>query len=451
MRSSRILPWIVPFLFILIAAHAVAVPPLPAEFYGSALMDGQPAPAGTVITAQIHGLDRGSITIETPGFYGGPGLFDPRLKVNVSEEEYKPGEMSVVFFIDGQQAAQSAIFEAGSSRQFDISTGPGQSPVQPVQQAVPSGSLPVYTSGPSEVSSSDSSDSSDTSPPTIRYGLDQPRVFSSDDGLAEISFTKDTMLFSPEGQFLNAMEIQSTNIADLPSPAMDPGLRFSGYAYEIIPSGTYFNPNGTLTLKLPPERAYEIINAGPVIYEYLPQNSVWEPVPTHANVFTNIITADIFEAGIFGLYLPGSTETGDNSVLSSQPVVTPVSSDNFSTSPAPVQPLLPGEMIPVITPQEMTDPSGQIPPGMPGIPPSSIQDGQTPAESLPVITETPAVSPEGSGDQAGIISNPFTGMATRIAATIKGPILTMLSILALVICANIAVYSVYRLWWLRRN
>jgi len=137
MRSSRILPWIVPFLLILIAAHAAAVPPLPAEFYGSVLLDGQPAPAGTVISAQIHGLDRGSITIDTPGFYGGPGLFDPRLKVNVSEEEYKPGEMTVVFLINGQQAAQTAVFDAGSSRQFDISTGPGQTVVEPVQQTAP--------------------------------------------------------------------------------------------------------------------------------------------------------------------------------------------------------------------------------------------------------------------------------------------------------------------------
>ena len=82
----------------------------------------------------------------------------------------------------------------------------------------------------------------------MRYGLDQSQVFSSDDGLAEISFERDTMLLTPEGQFLTVVALRSRNIADIPSVPVGSPVIFSGYAYEIIPSGTSFNPKGTLSL-----------------------------------------------------------------------------------------------------------------------------------------------------------------------------------------------------------
>ncbi|PKL59545.1 MAG: hypothetical protein CVV33_07285, partial [Methanomicrobiales archaeon HGW-Methanomicrobiales-4] len=304
MRSITAQTLIVPFfIIILLAIHVAAVPPLPAEFYGTISVDGKPAPIGTIITAQINGVEKGSIITSVVGFYGGgPGIFDTRIKVNVTEEEYRPGELKVVFMINGQQATPNADFEPGSSKQLDLSTGGAGVANQQSGIITPSGTVAMVQGQIPELTSPSSDPASGSS--TITYGLDQPKTFMADDGLAEIFFTKDTMLFSPDGQFLSVVGLRSRSITDLPPFPANQSLRFTGYAYEIIPEGTYFNPKGVLTFKLPPDRAYEIINAGPVIYEYLPQTAAWEPVNTASNVFTNLITGDIFEAAIYGLFIP---------------------------------------------------------------------------------------------------------------------------------------------------
>lgn len=114
---------LLPFIFFICVLPVQAVPPLPAEFYGNVLIDGIPTPAGTTISVFISDVPRGSITTDISGFYGGPGLFDPRLKVNISEDEYQAGSVPITFRINGIPAVQSIIFEPGTSQQFDLFTG----------------------------------------------------------------------------------------------------------------------------------------------------------------------------------------------------------------------------------------------------------------------------------------------------------------------------------------
>ena len=51
----------------------------PARYYGTVTVDGEPAPAGTTIEAEVDGEVRGSITVETAGSYGGPNASDEQL------------------------------------------------------------------------------------------------------------------------------------------------------------------------------------------------------------------------------------------------------------------------------------------------------------------------------------------------------------------------------------
>jgi len=51
----------------------------PARYYGTVTVDGEPAPAGTTIEAEVDGEVRGSITVETAGSYGGPNADDEQL------------------------------------------------------------------------------------------------------------------------------------------------------------------------------------------------------------------------------------------------------------------------------------------------------------------------------------------------------------------------------------
>lgn len=440
---TRISPVI---LIILLAVHTSAVPPLPAEFYGSLFLDGSPAPVGTVITAQILGIDRGSLVTEVPGFYGGPGLFDTRLKVNVSEEEYNPGGMEIIFMINGRQAEQQAVFEAGSSGQLDLSTGGGgtgtPAAMIPSQDTPPARMItPVYEG---------SSPSSSSGSGTMRYGLDQSQVFSSDDGLAEISFERDTMLLTPEGQFLTVVALRSRNIADIPSVPVGSPVIFSGYAYEIIPSGTSFNPKGTLTLTLPPERAYQLIQAGPALYRFIPQTGIWEPVVTDANVFANTITAEIPDATIYGLFThAGTNETGLNTTPGG--MIVPAARNaqiditgNNSTVSSQVIPL------PVVTPEDILTPLPGPVTSQSRVTPLTVpQDAAVtplPAEEVQIIkseedapTESVSLPP---GEDAGA-DTPGQPLSDH-------PVFRIIALLLLIVLGNLAVYLIYARWWIHR-
>ena len=51
----------------------------PARYYGTVTINGEPAPTGTTIEAEVDGEVRGSITVETAGSYGGPEPSDEQL------------------------------------------------------------------------------------------------------------------------------------------------------------------------------------------------------------------------------------------------------------------------------------------------------------------------------------------------------------------------------------
>ncbi|MFH0966755.1 MAG: hypothetical protein V1862_03615 [Methanobacteriota archaeon] len=430
----------------MLSIHVTAVPPLPAEFYGTLSVDGKPAPIGTVITAQINGVEKGSIVSIVDGFYGGPGLFDIRLKVNVSEEEYRPGELKVVFMINGQQATQNVDFEPGSSKQLDLSTGSATVTGQPTGIITPSATIAMVPgntlvpTGSSEVPSTGTS--------TITYGLEQPKTFKADDGLAELFFTKDTMLFSPDGQFLNVVGLRPRIINDLPPFPSNQSLIFTGYAYEIIPEGTYFNPKGVLTLKLPPDRAYEIINASPVIYEYLPQTAAWEPVNTASNIFTNLITADIYEAAIYGLFIPLKNAEKVNTIIPQSAVIegsilSGQASDLIQSNQTNIAPIITPQSI--ITPQDIITPLPSPEVTTPQEPDTQVF---TPEPTKSPNIEEPDVQPVQPFHIPGM--NLISILVSAIKSRLSGPILTVLGFIGIIAVINVLVYAVYRYWWQQR-
>ncbi|MBN1167590.1 MAG: PKD domain-containing protein, partial [Methanospirillaceae archaeon] len=119
LRTSAIITIIV----LMLAVSASAIPPLPSEFYGSVSINSAPAPAGTVIEAKISGESRGTVTTEAVGVYGGSSLFDSRLVVSATEEDIEGGDPEISFYIGGSPADQTAIFQEGTTRELDLSTG----------------------------------------------------------------------------------------------------------------------------------------------------------------------------------------------------------------------------------------------------------------------------------------------------------------------------------------
>ena len=78
------------------AAIAQSVPDFPANYYGEVTIDGEPAPVGTVVEAEIDGTLKGSYELETAGSYGGPRAEDGKLNVQPGSE----GD-AVQFFLRG--------------------------------------------------------------------------------------------------------------------------------------------------------------------------------------------------------------------------------------------------------------------------------------------------------------------------------------------------------------
>ena len=111
------------FLLILLALVGAvsAVPFLPAEFSGTATIDGSPAPAGTVITARIDDRDCGSLTLANAGVFGGETLYDERLIVN--GEDTDAGE-TITFFVDGVPAG-TAVYASGTSTTIALAATKG--------------------------------------------------------------------------------------------------------------------------------------------------------------------------------------------------------------------------------------------------------------------------------------------------------------------------------------
>ncbi len=104
-------------LLIALIGTASAVPLLPAEFWGSVTIDGNPAPAGTVITARIGNHNTGSLTLESAGVYGGDALFDKRLLVNGEDDDVGK---TITFFVGGARATRTAVYTPGTSTHLDL-------------------------------------------------------------------------------------------------------------------------------------------------------------------------------------------------------------------------------------------------------------------------------------------------------------------------------------------
>lgn len=105
---------------IVLIGTVAASPVLPDEFYGSVYLNGNPAPSGTVIIAQINGVPRGELTTTVDGLYGGPNNFDPRLIVSSTEEEVSAGNITITFIVGGVTAFQTVPFKSGNSEKLDL-------------------------------------------------------------------------------------------------------------------------------------------------------------------------------------------------------------------------------------------------------------------------------------------------------------------------------------------
>ncbi len=97
----------------------VAIPVMPDEWYGSVYLNGNPAPVGTVIVAQVNGQSAGQVTTTKAGLYGSQSGQD-NLYATATEDELNQGPVTVTFLVNGIQAFQAVPFEPGNLTKLDI-------------------------------------------------------------------------------------------------------------------------------------------------------------------------------------------------------------------------------------------------------------------------------------------------------------------------------------------
>ncbi|MDF9747251.1 CARDB domain-containing protein [Natrinema salsiterrestre] len=91
-------------------------------YIGTVEIDGEPAPVGTTVTAEIDGERRGSITVEEAGEFGS---MDDRLSVSGTANETGT---PVTFLVDGEEATADPSVTFGSGGVVSLTVGEGSTP-----------------------------------------------------------------------------------------------------------------------------------------------------------------------------------------------------------------------------------------------------------------------------------------------------------------------------------
>lgn len=108
------------FMLIILTSMAAAAPALPHRFSGTAVINGRDVPSGSVITAEVQGVIRGSVTLSVDGSFGEEFNAD---KLNVINAP-TGGEIS--FYVQTPQmsnrikAAETAFFRPSDSDVIDL-------------------------------------------------------------------------------------------------------------------------------------------------------------------------------------------------------------------------------------------------------------------------------------------------------------------------------------------
>ena len=133
-------------------ARAADNPPaaFPHPFYGTIMVDDQPAPAGVTVVAKVNGIKCGSITTKYAGRYGSDekGLFGggiTKLLVQSNSNITIENGATIEFYVETVKADQTATFESGADPTWLELTvvGPLPTPAAPSSSGPPDISWPV--------------------------------------------------------------------------------------------------------------------------------------------------------------------------------------------------------------------------------------------------------------------------------------------------------------------
>lgn len=210
---------------------------LPAQFYGSALVQGAQVTAGSTIQARIGDRIAGSITLSSPGVFGGSGPFDTRLGVYATEEEAGSGSAVISFWLNGvTKAYQTVPFQSGSVQSMDL-TFPATPPTTSttVPTTAPTTSPTTFSTTPTPTRTTTGRPTSTTAPPTTSPTT-TPITTST---TAPTSTPTTNVTTSPTTQGpTSTITGRPTTVTFTPTPTIVPDMNiplFAGWNFISIP------------------------------------------------------------------------------------------------------------------------------------------------------------------------------------------------------------------------
>jgi len=286
-------------------------PPLPQAFYGSLSINGQPAPAGTQVSASGAGVDSNMvgnpITTVANGKYGGAGAIDTKLVVQGFIQEGTP----LTFYIDGTAADQTATWHSGVTSQLALSATIGAQPT-PTPTPAPTSQIMVYTG------------TSSNSPfegilnffgQNYTYQLDNSGALTKTITLTSptanlvVTIPRGTILKSKTGDLLTPLEFKL-----VPDAAAPPeGLGLLTKPVSITPDGATFKPYMSIAFGFRPDDLPARITKQDLSVGYYDSAAgKWQMLNGTLDAVKNTIMANVSHLCDFAVFYPLSPATSSS-------------------------------------------------------------------------------------------------------------------------------------------
>ena len=292
------------------AAAGDVTPALPHVFYGGVTIAGSPAPAGTVITATIGGIECGSVQTVDAGQYGSPDeSLGNRLVVVAAADQ--AGE-TITFYVNGVAAHETATFASGAVTTLDLTAAAGESTPTPTPGSGGGGG-----GGPSSGGSSSKDPGSeltyDPNAPAV------PEVFTgraslttstagvvleqvtvrTENEIGAVTIPEGTVARDRDGNPLG--EVTCSEVAPAEVPPAPPGTTVA-IALSCGPAGATFDPPAVLTYTLSAEEWAKIgEDATLSVMWYNPESGGWQEIAATVDPATRTITAEVSHFSIYAL------------------------------------------------------------------------------------------------------------------------------------------------------
>jgi hypothetical protein len=180
-------------LLIITYSSTLAVPPLPASYFGTVSIDGENAPGGTEVQAVINGIDYATVVVEE---YDGDTVYSINIPGDdlSTETEIEGGVEGdeILFYIDGILADQRGVWSGSSNIRMNLTADSMKTQRDiylsnnTVEENLPAGTtVGIFTT------------EDDTPPLEFEYTL-VPGVGDEDNGSFNIHSSSDVLLTAEE-------------------------------------------------------------------------------------------------------------------------------------------------------------------------------------------------------------------------------------------------------------